>query len=79
MKYISLIINNACCKVILLSLDSLLVSAIMSRNVKTVVEERDFRAGCKTMSGNDIGLVVTVKAQENEQIPIGIITERDIV
>jgi CBS domain-containing protein len=51
----------------------------MSRNVKTVVEERDFRAGCKTMSGNDIGLVVTVKAQENEQIPIGIITERYIV
>jgi CBS domain-containing protein len=62
-KYISLIINNASCRVILLSLDSLLVSAIMSRNVKTVVEERDIRAGCKTMSDNDIGSVV-IKAQE---------------
>lgn len=31
------------------------------------------------MSDNDIGSVVIVKTQDNEQIPIGIITERDIV
>ena len=51
----------------------------MSRNVKTVVEGRDMRAGCRVMSDNDIGSVVIVKTQDNEQIPIGIITERDIV
>jgi CBS domain-containing protein len=37
------------------------------------------RAGCRVMSDNDIGSVVIVKTQDNEQIPIGIITERDIV
>lgn len=51
----------------------------MSRNVKTVVEGRDMRAGCRVMSDNDIGSVVIVKTQDDEQIPIGIITERDIV
>jgi predicted transcriptional regulator len=51
----------------------------MSRNVKTVVEGRDMRAGCRVMSDNDIGAVVIVKRQDNEQIPVGIITERDIV
>jgi predicted transcriptional regulator len=51
----------------------------MSRNVKTIVEGRDMRAGCRVMSDNDIGSLVIVKTQENEQIPIGIITERDIV
>ena len=51
----------------------------MCRNVKTVVEGRDMRAGCRVMSDNDIGSVVIVKTQDDEQIPIGIITERDIV
>lgn len=51
----------------------------MNRNVKTMVEGRDMRAGCRVMSDNDIGSVVIVKTQDNEQIPIGIITERDIV
>jgi predicted transcriptional regulator len=44
-----------------------------------MVEGRDMRAGCRVMSDNDIGSVVIVKTQDNEQIPIGIITERDIV
>jgi CBS domain-containing protein len=51
----------------------------MSRNVKTVVEGQDIRTGCRAMSDSNIGSVVIVKRQGNEQIPIGIITERDIV
>jgi CBS domain-containing protein len=62
-----------------LSLDSLLILEIMSRNVKTVVEGRDMRAGCRVMSDNDIGSVVIVNKQDKEKIPIGSVTERDIV
>jgi len=51
----------------------------MNRNVKTAVEGQDMRTGCRVMSDNDIGSVVIVKTQDNKQIPIGIITERDIV
>jgi CBS domain-containing protein len=62
-----------------MSLDSLLVSAIMSKDVKTEVEEQDIGAICRLMDHNDIGSVVIVKRQDKERIPVGIITERDIV
>jgi CBS domain-containing protein len=62
-----------------MSLDSVLVSAIMSKDVKTEVEEQDIVAICRLMDVNDIGSVVIVKRQDKEQIPVGIITERDIV
>jgi predicted transcriptional regulator len=62
-----------------MSLDSISVSTIMSRSVKTVAEGRDMRAVCRVMRDNNIGSVVIVKMQEEEPIPIGIITERDIV
>lgn len=66
-------------QVFTMSLDSVLVSAIMSKDVKTEVEEQDIGAICKLMDDNDIGSVVIVKRQDKEQIPVGIITERDIV
>jgi len=62
-----------------MSLDSVLVSVIMSKGVKTEVEEQDIGAILRLMDDNDIGSVVIVKRQDKEQIPVGIITERDIV
>ncbi len=62
-----------------MSLDSVLVSVIMSKGVKTQVEEQDIGAILRLMDDNDIGSVVIVKRQDKEQIPVGIITERDIV
>ena len=62
-----------------MSLDSVLVSVIMSKGVKTEVEEQDIGAILRLMDGNDIGSVVIVKRQDKKQIPVGIITERDIV
>jgi len=66
-------------QVFTMSLDSVLVSAIMSKDVKTEVEDRDIGAICRLMDVNDIGSVVIVKRQDKKQIPVGIITERDIV
>ncbi|RPI81882.1 MAG: CBS domain-containing protein [Nitrosopumilales archaeon] len=66
-------------QVFTMSLDSVLVSAIMSKDVKTEVEEQDIGAILRLMDVNDIGSVVIVKRQDKEQIPVGIITERDIV
>jgi CBS domain-containing protein len=66
-------------QVFTMSLDSVLVSAIMSKDVRTEVEEQDIGAICRLMDDNDIGSVVIVKRQDKEQIPVGIITERDIV
>ena len=62
-----------------MSLDSVKVSDIMSKDVKIEVEEQDIGAVCRLMGENDIGSVVIVKRQDKEQIPIGIVTERDIV
>ena len=62
-----------------MSLDSVKVSDIMSKDVKIQAEEQDIGAVCRVMGENDIGSVVIVKRQDKEQIPIGIVTERDIV
>ena len=62
-----------------MNLDSVLVSSIMSKDVKIEVEEQDIGAVCRLMGDNDIGSVVIVKRKGKDQIPIGIVTERDIV
>lgn len=62
-----------------MSLDSVVVSDIMSKDVKIEVEEQDIGAVCRLMGDNDIGSVVIVKRQDMGQIPVGIVTERDIV
>lgn len=62
-----------------MSLDSVVVSDIMSKDVKIEVEEQDIGAVCRLMGDNDIGSVVIVKRQDTGQIPVGIVTERDIV
>ena len=62
-----------------MNLDSVLVSSIMSKDVKIEVEEQDIGAVCRLMGDNDIGSVVIVKRKDKHQIPVGIVTERDIV
>jgi len=62
-----------------MNLDSVLVSSIMSNDVKIEVEEQNIGAVCRLMGDNDIGSVVIVKRKGKDQIPIGIVTERDIV
>ena len=62
-----------------MSLDSLSVSSIMSKEVKTESENQNIMSACKVMRDNDIGCIVVVNVQDNEKTPVGIITERDII
>ena len=62
-----------------MSLDSVLVSNVMKTDVKTENENQNVMAVCKVMYDNDIGCVVVIKEQGKDKIPVGIITERDIV
>jgi CBS domain-containing protein len=62
------------------SLDSIPVSQVMTREVKTIQENETIQQVCKVMVQNDIGSVIVVAAQSvNAQTPIGIITGKDIV
>jgi CBS domain-containing protein len=51
----------------------------MKTDVKTESENQDVIAVCKVMYDNDIGCVVVIREQGKDKIPVGIITERDIV
>jgi CBS domain-containing protein len=62
-----------------MSLDSLMVSSIMTHDVKTEKEDQNIMAACKVMNDNNIGCVIIVKIQNKEKLPVGIITERDIL
>jgi CBS domain-containing protein len=59
------------------SLDSILMSKIMSSPVKTVTEDNTVQQACKTMVENNIGSIIVINA--TDQAPVGIVTERDIV
>ena len=62
------------------SLDSVPVSRVMSRQVKTIQENDTIQHASKIMVQNDIGSVIVVAAQSvNAQTPVGIITGKDIV
>jgi CBS domain-containing protein len=61
-----------------MSIESVPVSNIMIRNVKTAEENQSINAIAKVMSENNIGSVVILKSNEVEGLS-GIITERDIV
>ncbi len=61
-----------------MSIESVPVSDIMIRNVKTAEENQSINAIAKMMSDNNIGSVVIVKSNE-ASVLAGIITERDIV
>jgi predicted transcriptional regulator len=60
-----------------MSIDSVSVSSIMTKDVKTATESQTIHNICKIMCDNNIGDVIIVKEFGSE--PVGIITERDIV
>ena len=63
-----------------MSIESIRVSSFMTRNVKTETEVQNVQAVCKTMNENNIGsIIVMTPLYENNQKPVGIITERDVV
>ncbi len=62
-----------------MSLDSLMVSSIMTHDVKTENEDQNIMAACKVMNDNNIGCVIIVKIQNKEKLPVGIIYRRDIL
>jgi predicted transcriptional regulator len=62
-----------------MSLELLLVSSVMSKDVKTETEEQNLMAVCRVMHENNVGSVIITKIQDKQRIPTGIITKRDIV
>ena len=62
-------------------LDSVPVSGVMTSHVRTVAENDTIQQACRVMIQNNIGSVIVVipQAAANNQIPIGLVTERDIV
>lgn len=61
-----------------MSLDTILVSNVMTPKVLTDTEEQNIMSACRVMSENKIGSVVIIKLAGKKN-PVGIITERDIV
>jgi CBS domain-containing protein len=62
------------------TLDSIPVSRVMTRQVKTIKDNDTVQQASKMMIQNDIGSVIVVAAQSvNAQTPVGIITGKDIV
>lgn len=60
-----------------MSIDTISVSGIMTKDVKTSTETQTIHNICKIMRDNNIGDVIIVKDIGSE--PVGIITERDII
>ena len=61
-----------------MSLESISISKIMSRGVKTEAQNQNIFAVSKIMSDNDIGSVVIIDDYDKRN-PVGIVTERDII
>ena len=72
------------------NIKNIAVSDFMTRNVKTIKETETMRQACKLMYQDNIGSIVILKKEvdSNEsktsdttvknEIPIGIVTERDV-
>ena len=62
------------------SLETISVSSMMTREVKTEKEDQNVLRACRIMYENDIGCIVIVNQSDNNNTkPVGIITERDLV
>ena len=61
-----------------MSIESVPVSSVMTKDVKTANENQTIRAVAGMMTENNIGSIVIVK-KGDKQTPVGIITERDVV
>jgi CBS domain-containing protein len=72
-----------------MGIESIPASSVMTRNVITETDDQNIQAACKIMSERNIGSVIIVKGSSaspnkraysnNNQEPLGIITERDVV
>ena len=61
------------------SIETISVSSFMTRDVKTEEEDQNVLAACRIMHENNIGSVIIVKKDDNNNIkPAGIITDKDI-
>jgi CBS domain-containing protein len=61
-----------------MSIESVTVSSVMVKNVRTAKENHTVKQAARIMSEKDIGSIVIVKDADPTK-PVGIITERDIV
>jgi CBS domain-containing protein len=61
-----------------MSLESISISSCMTKNVKTIQSDKGLFNVCRIMKENGIGAVIVVDESNNNN-PVGIITERDIV
>jgi len=61
-----------------MSIDSISISDIMSKDVKVEVQNQNIFAVAKIMSDNNVGSVIIIDNHENKS-PVGIVTERDIL
>ncbi len=63
-----------------MSLENVAISSVMTKDVKTINENDSLHQACKVMKLNKIGCVIIVASnKEAEKVPVGIITERDVV
>ncbi len=63
-----------------MSIGTIPVSSFMIRDIKAEQEDQSVLAACKVMHENNIGSVIIVKKDYQNNIkPVGIITERDVV
>lgn len=59
-----------------MSLDSISVSSIMTKNVKMIEENQNIQTVCKVMHDSHIGSLVVVSVDNNGNLkPIGMITQ----
>jgi len=63
-----------------MSLESVSLYVIMTKNVKMIEENQTIQTVCKVMHDNGVGSLVVVSIDKNDNLrPAGMITERDIV
>ena len=62
-----------------MTMESLQVSSMMTKDVKKITADQNITGACKIMNDHGIGRVVIVELGDLDMQPIGIITERDIV
>jgi CBS domain-containing protein len=63
-----------------MSIETILVSSFMTKDVKTEKDDQNVLAACKVMHENNIGSVIIVTNDyEKDNKPVGIVTERDVV
>jgi isocitrate dehydrogenase len=60
------------------NMESISVSSLMTRDVRTEKEDQNVLTACRIMFENNIGSIIIVKKDDNIK-PVGIITERDVV